>query len=215
MIKAALFDWDNTLVNSWKKLNFCINKTFTHFGHETWTLEQTKQNMHRSLRDWFPEKFGDKWLEAKDYYYASYHEVAKTFEVEVLEGALETIKYLNDNGIPVGIVSNKNGTYLREEIDQLKWHDYFKAVVGSGDAEKDKPSAEPAFLALKLMNLEPSDKILFIGDTIVDTDCANAAGLVPVFYGLAETGVNPNKERDYNLYSVRNHKELLEFIKAF
>ena len=215
MIKAALFDWDNTLVNSWKKLNFCINETFKHYGFESWSLEETKQNMHRSLRDWFPEKFGDKWLEAKDFYYSTYHEVAKKFEVELLEGAFETIKYLHDNGVPIGIVSNKNGTYLREEINQLKWHDYFKAVVGSGDAEKDKPSSEPALLALKLMNLTPSDNILFIGDTIVDTDCANSAGVVPVVYGLAETGPNPAKERSYNFFNVKNHKELVDFIKGF
>jgi len=56
--KAVIFDWDNTLVDSWGTIQAALNMTFDDFGLETWTLEQTKQRVARSMRDSFPILFG-------------------------------------------------------------------------------------------------------------------------------------------------------------
>jgi phosphoglycolate phosphatase len=48
-----------------------------------------------------------------------------------------------DLGIVMGVVSNKKAQFLRQEIEGFGWGGYFKAVVGAGDAPRDKPAADP------------------------------------------------------------------------
>ncbi|HLJ20402.1 MAG TPA: HAD hydrolase-like protein, partial [Stellaceae bacterium] len=59
--RAILFDWDNTLVDSWPVIHEALVVTFEGMGHVPWTLEETKQRVRHSLRDAFPRLFGDRW----------------------------------------------------------------------------------------------------------------------------------------------------------
>ncbi len=62
--KAVLFDWDNTLIDSWPVIFEATNATLTEFGHDPWTLEEIKGRVRKSLRNAFPEYYGDRWQEA-------------------------------------------------------------------------------------------------------------------------------------------------------
>src|SRR5690606_3190282 len=53
--RAILFDWDNTLVDTWGVLHRALAATFEAFGRRPWTLEETKRNVRASARDAFPE----------------------------------------------------------------------------------------------------------------------------------------------------------------
>jgi phosphoglycolate phosphatase len=46
-----------------------------------------------------------------------------------------------------GVVSNKDGPFLRAEMAHLGWHGHFGAPVGAGDAAADKPDARLCALA--------------------------------------------------------------------
>ena len=66
--KALLFDWDNTLVESWDAIHHALVVTFEAMGHEPWSLDETKARVRRSLRDAFPALFGARWEEARKLY---------------------------------------------------------------------------------------------------------------------------------------------------
>ena len=55
---AVLLDWDNTLVDSWPVIHEALCETFLALERQPWTLEETKQRVHHSLRDSFPDLFG-------------------------------------------------------------------------------------------------------------------------------------------------------------
>jgi phosphoglycolate phosphatase len=55
---AVLFDWDNTLVDSWAVIHAALNETFTAMDHPNWTREETEARVRGSLRDTFPGMFG-------------------------------------------------------------------------------------------------------------------------------------------------------------
>ena len=57
---AILFDWDNTLVNTWPLIHKAINVTFQEYGLEPWSLEKVKENAHESSREAFPKLFGER-----------------------------------------------------------------------------------------------------------------------------------------------------------
>ena len=63
--RAILFDWDNTLVNTWQTIVECYHDTFTALGHTPWTASEVRERAHGSLRDVFPTLFGDRAQEAE------------------------------------------------------------------------------------------------------------------------------------------------------
>ncbi|MEK9930797.1 MAG: HAD hydrolase-like protein, partial [Rhodospirillaceae bacterium] len=64
--RAILFDWDNTLVDTWGVIHDSMNVTLKHMGQNQWTIEETRKNVRKALREAFPELFGDRWEEARD-----------------------------------------------------------------------------------------------------------------------------------------------------
>ena len=52
--RALVFDWDNTLVDSWEVIHVANSRTFEAMGLRPWTFEETRQNVAKSLRDAFP-----------------------------------------------------------------------------------------------------------------------------------------------------------------
>ncbi|MBX9804953.1 MAG: HAD family hydrolase [Alphaproteobacteria bacterium] len=179
---AVLFDWDNTLVDTWKTIFYAVNDTLLAFGLEPWTEEFALSNIQRSGREAFPKWFGDKAKEAQTFFYRLVEE-DNLQGLNPMPGAEAVLEVLVGKGIPVGIISNKKGAFLRKEVAHLGWGDYFGTVVGAGDALRDKPAADPVLLALESLKVPPSQKVWIIGDAPVDWDCALAAGCQPVAIG--------------------------------
>lgn len=177
--RAVLFDWDNTLVDSWPVIHDALNVTLTAYGLEPWTLAETKQRVRKSMRDSFPALFGERWEEAGDVFYERYAAI-HIEKVEAAPHARDMLEQLYDNGIYLGVVSNKKGDYLRQEAAHLGWERYFGRIVGALDAAQDKPAPAPVALALDGSGILPGRAVWFAGDADIDMECAANAGCVPV-----------------------------------
>jgi phosphoglycolate phosphatase len=176
--RAILFDWDNTLVDSFGTIHAALVETQLAMGNETWTLQQAKERVRHSLRDAFPVMFGDHWEAAREIFYAAFERLHLDHLV-ALPGAEETLRAVADHCL-LAVVSNKTGKYLRKESQHLKWDALFHRVVGANDCARDKPSPEPVLLALQGSGISPGPDVWFVGDTDIDLQCAHGAGCVPV-----------------------------------
>ena len=58
---ALLFDWDNTLADTWPAIHHALAVTFRAMDREPWTLEETRARVRASARDSFPALFGSRW----------------------------------------------------------------------------------------------------------------------------------------------------------
>ena len=67
-LKAAVFDWDNTLAESRTALVFCVNKVLQEYNMPEWNIVKAKRDNTLSFRDNFPRIFGDKAAEAYEKY---------------------------------------------------------------------------------------------------------------------------------------------------
>jgi phosphoglycolate phosphatase len=184
--RAVIFDWDNTLVDSWGAIAEAINYTRARFGLQTWNRDEILANCTRSARESFPDWFGDKWQEAWQEYYACFEKVRQRAGIDEADGATELLAWLREYKIPALVVSNKSGDYLRQEAAVLDWNKYFVAIVGAHDAPCDKPAREHADRALTLAGLEGGADIWFIGDSEIDIACARNAECTPVLIGSGE-----------------------------
>jgi len=174
--RAVIFDWDNTLVDSWPVILDALNTTFRAYDLPEWSLADAKAKVRHSMRDSFPAIFGDEWEKAGEVFYARYAEIHADAVVPAT-GAGELLDYLSDAGIYLSVVSNKRGDYLRKEADQLGWNRYFGKIVGAFDAVRDKPDPAPVQMALEPAEILPGEAaVWFIGDADIDIKCGKNAG---------------------------------------
>lgn len=183
--RAVLFDWDNTLVNTWPTIVECYHDTFMTLGLTPWTAEEVQVRAHGSLRDVFPTLFGDRASEAEKVFYQTFHRIHLE-RLQPLPGADALLERCREAGCYVAIVSNKVGENLRTEMAHLGWQRWIARAVGAKDAKRDKPAPDPIYLALDGTGIAPDETVWMVGDSLADLQCAHAAGCLPVLVGGAE-----------------------------
>lgn len=173
---AVLFDWDGTLVDTLEGIRAAHDHVRISFGQKPWNDEEFQIHILWSARDLFPRLYGDQWEKA----HALFYDHVRQHHLEHLKplpGARDLLQLLKDEGIPVGVVSNKKSDYIQKEVEYLNWKDYFFHVVGAGVAARDKPEADPIIWALeRAAEPYPPEKVWFVGDTETDLKAARAAG---------------------------------------
>ena len=207
--KAILFDWDNTLMDTTPILYKAFCALRAYYNLPEYSMEEYRKRTGLSLRETFPDLFGDKWEEAKKVYLDAYRE----HHLEMLtpfDKAREAVALAYEKTGNVGVVSNKTGAILREEVAHLGWQSYFRAVVGAGDAEHDKPAADPVFKALEgtgisYENGKLSAPVWFVGDGDADMECACVSGCLRVRMAAE------NKDGS-DVLTVKNCEELLSVL---
>lgn len=203
--KSIIFDWDNTLVDTWEVTRDIVNHVRVKFDQPAWSIEEIKNNTHFSAKDAFPKWFGDKTEEAflclKQYIEEGQEDQIKS--LSAIDGAHDLLIYLSKKNIPCSIYSNKQGERLRTEVNYMNWNPYFVGVYGSQDFPFDKPNAYGALEIIKKYSWE-ADSTWFIGDTTVDWTCAKNSGCLPIRVG------NTNIEDD--ILSFNNCIDILNYM---
>ncbi|MEH7356644.1 HAD family hydrolase [Neobacillus drentensis] len=124
--------------------------------------------------------------------------------VPIFEEIIEVIK-----GLPkAGIVTSKTADEMNHSFYLLNIDHHFHSVVCASDTEKRKPNPDPLELALKLLGCK-ADEAIYIGDSIYDMQCANAAG---VDFGLALWGARTTSGFENAKYIIENPKDILNLI---
>ncbi|MCX8506788.1 MAG: HAD family hydrolase [Alphaproteobacteria bacterium] len=211
--RAILFDWDNSLVETWPSIIAALNATLAEMGHPIWSESEAKLKIRASLRDAFPAMFGTRWEIARDIYY---REFTRTHLESLVAkpNADELLRYLSQNNgaktardpLFLGVVSNKQGKYLRAECTALNWDGYFQALVGANDAVRDKPDPAVIDHVLHGSAILPGPDVWLVGDTAMDMHCAWAAGCTPILVGT------PNDGEDFSQYPPAWHCVDLESL---
>ncbi len=217
--KAIIFDWDNTLVDTWPLIQTAINNTMNKMGKDNWDLEKVKNTVHKSMRDSFPEIFGDNWQQAGEIYRNSYHAI-NIDKIQLLPNSLNLIKKISELGIMQFIISNKIGSTLRKEVKKLQIDKLFFSIVGSQDANFDKPDKSVVDFAVLGSEIDLSkDEIWFIGDTISDIECAHNANCTPIIYGHSNNQISKSislqmiNEGKIPVYF--DHIEIINLLESF
>jgi phosphoglycolate phosphatase len=179
---VLLYDWDNTLVDAWAGITAALNAAFEAFALPLWSVEDTRNRVRVSMRESFPVMFGDRWEDARDIFYRALtrNHLEHVTPMPGIEAVLQA-----GSRRPQAVVSNKNGEFLRREVQHLGWGGFFGPVVGAGDAVADKPDPAPLLLALGRMDVLPDASVWYVGDTALDMQAARAAGVTAVLLGDA------------------------------
>jgi phosphoglycolate phosphatase len=204
--RAILFDWDNTLVDTWPCITKATNITLQTMGHEPWTDAQVRERVAGSLRDTFPRIYGDRWEEARQVYYKAFEQVHLDMLI-ALPAAADVLNAARASSAYLALVSNKTGKYLRAEVNHLGWASMFGRMIGAQDAPRDKPALDPVHMAMDGSGIRIGADVWFVGDAGIDVECGRAAGCTTVL-------VQPSKYDGAHQphHHVRDCQELLELL---
>lgn len=178
--KAIFYDWDGTLADSYKFLESAHNHVRRGLGLTEFKGDEFKGYFGHPREKLYAELYGHEIEQAKSLFgdYVTKHHMDN---LNPMEGAEELLKIGADLGIVMGVVSNKKAQFLRQEIEGFGWGGYFKAVVGAGDAPRDKPAADPLIKIANDCGYNNLENAWYVGDTDVDLQCAKNALCASVF----------------------------------
>lgn len=175
--EAIFFDADGTLLDSADFLLSGHNHVRDSYGQPRFSSEDFHNMISMTTKDVYARLYGDRSEAAQKILYTYINE-RQSDHLKPIEGARETLEFLSGQGIPLGIVSNKNQASLESAVEKLGWQGYFRTLVGAGGPRRGKPSAEPLLYAMENIKL-PLDRVgsvWMVGDHGADIGCARAAG---------------------------------------
>ncbi len=187
--KAILFDWDNTLIDSERSIYNVLNTILQAFQRPLFTYEEFAKLPPVSIRSFLNSVLPvDCQHKAEELY--NHH--ARNLTLTPFSHVPLLLEWVQAKTIPMGVVSNKDGTLLRRDVENLGWGHFFQAIVGANDTPEEKPSAVPLWHALELMQIPAGTDVWFVGDSMIDIACAVHAGCQPIGVG-AHTHLHPHE----------------------
>ena len=177
--KAVIFDLDGTLLDTLKDLQEGTNYALRVNGMPERTLDEIRRFVGSGARKLIErvipghEKEGvfEKVMEDFNFYYKEHCKD----HTQPYPGIAELLHELKQNGYALGVVSNKPDFAVQELIPDY-FPDTFASVTGERKGVAKKPAPDLIWEAVKKLNVA-KDEAVYVGDSEVDLEAANNAGL--------------------------------------
>ncbi len=212
MKKAVIFDLDGTLLNTISDLNNSVNLTFKAFNIDrNDSVDKTMSMVGHGIKNLIEQCFVD-YPELSDSAYKKFLEIYNDEYYKTTipyKGIKEMVDILIDNGIKIGVNSNKNDSYSKKLIEIHFPNINQELVLGHVDGMKVKPDPEGANLIINRMNVDKSD-VVYIGDSSTDIKTAENTNIdsLSVTWGF-------RSEEELKLVAhklVHSPKEIVDYI---
>lgn len=114
--RVVLFDWDGTLAETRPAVVDAMEHTLAAYGREPWDETKRKyRDTSKSLKENFPNFFGEESVRAYDDYLA-YYRVHGMRRIVPAPGAADFLRSCINAGVGIYVVSNKEKTLLTAEV---------------------------------------------------------------------------------------------------
>ena len=176
--QTYLFDFDYTLADSSKGIVMCYRNVLERHGHTGISDEQIKRTIGKTLVDSFAilsEITDTDTLEIYRKEYVKEADKYMTANTRLFPETAEVLTRLKAQGAKIGIISTKYRYRIMELLGHALPQGTIDLIVGGEDVQTPKPSPEGVFIALEKLHTEKAST-LYIGDSIVDAETAQAAG---------------------------------------
>ncbi|MBP3781547.1 MAG: HAD family hydrolase [Selenomonas sp.] len=183
--KAAIFDLDGTLIDSLADLADSANEMLAGFGFPRHDLDKYRYFVGNGSRKLIErclpaEKAADSaFVDEALAKYKLCYDRNLTHKTVCYEGIMDMLTALQAKHIPLGICTNKHQSAADIIVDTLFPKDMFVSVIGDCKDMPRKPDPQKVLLIAAKMGVKPAE-VAYFGDTSVDMDTANNAGMLPI-----------------------------------
>ena len=213
--RAIFFDFDYTLGDATGCIVAGFNYAFARMGLAQPDYEAVRGTIGMTLENAYTLLSGDASPEGQQRFRRLYVEKANPLQVEgtrLFPGAVELLDWLKEQGILAAIVSTKRRQVIEEILAYRKLSDRVAFCVGGNDTPHYKPAPDGALLALAKAGIAP-EQALFVGDTVIDAETAQRAGLD---FAAVCNGTTPPAAFDPwpHVYVARDLPDLHRWLKT-
>ncbi|KOS64068.1 pyrophosphatase PpaX [Lysinibacillus sp. FJAT-14222] len=174
-VKALLFDFDGTLLNT----NDLIIQTFMHVLNERFPGQYSPKDCLKFLGPSLKQTMSDIAPGEEDAMIAKYREYNELHHDELVTqypDVVSTLEQLKAMGIKLAIVSTKRNGMIDRGLSVLGACHLFDVRIGTDDVKNVKPDPEPVVLALERLGVNKEEAIM-IGDNSHDIEAGHNAGV--------------------------------------
>ena len=190
--ELVLLDLDGTLVDSIPDLARCLNLSLADLklpqreldNIRNWVGNGIDKLIHRALtNDMDAEADFTQHAQVKEvfmkYYYAEPCKLSDCYP-----GVREGLSQLEQKGIKMGVVTNKNEEFVAPILETLGIDGHMNIIIGGNTLAERKPHPLPLLHAAEVFATDPSSSLM-VGDSVSDVKAARAAEfqIVCVSYG--------------------------------
>ncbi|MEM2841414.1 MAG: HAD family phosphatase [Candidatus Bathyarchaeia archaeon] len=210
LIKAVIFDFDGTIVDSYeahlesfrralRKLSLKVDdeEIYRRFGKPAKVIlaEILPDSVHHLIDDIVREK-------RREF-------IETSSRIRLFGGVEETLKYLRSKGVGLGLATSADRPSVMRVLERFSLQHYFDTVVSSEDVVEAKPNPKIFILTAERLGVEPDD-CLIVGDSIFDVIAALEAGMRIVVVANNPYQVEEVREKGVEvLYSMGELKNII------
>lgn len=200
-----LFDMDGTIADTDEMI---VESFFTLYDMYLDGKRKTKEEIYyfsgppikETLKKEFPH------LDV-DFMYKEYLKVSqKIYDTTVypMKGCREVLIKLKEAGIKLGVVTNKMRKPALKTLDIIGFNDLFTYIVGFDDVKNGKPSNEGILKALNFYQIKNLDKVLYVGDNMIDDLTAKNAGIKSAIIYFGKREIPKTLKPDIKLFNFND-----------
>lgn len=207
--KWVFFDLDGTLTDSSEGIEKSAAGALDAFGIAYDSLDDLSVFIGPPLRAMFP-KWGvpeDKTDEAIRIFRRRYNTVGK-FENHPYPGIAEMLGHLKDAGLKLAVATSKPEPMAKEILKHFHLDGYFDVIAG---ATYDKSRESKEAILRYLLDMCSAEDAVLVGDTVYDTEGAEAVGIASIGAAWGFGSTDEMKEKGA-LRIVRTPGELETYL---
>jgi len=224
MIKAILFDVDNTLIDFMRMKNKSCEAAIDAMIDAG--LKMSKKDALKLLYELYQihgiesqrifQKFTKKIYGKENYKLIShgvlaYRKMRESYLVPY-SNVIPTLIEIKKQGYQLAIVSDAPIMEAWIRIASLKLDDFFDVIITKADARRQKTSPAPFKLAIKRLGIKPEETIM-IGDRIDrDVNTAKKLGIHTIYARYGDENP-PEKGKSGADFEINDISEILRIIK--
>lgn len=208
MLKAIIFDFDGTLLDSDKMIVETFRQLYEIFKPNVNPdldrfLSFSGPPIKESLKKEFPDV-------DQDFAFEQFQNLSKENYIKYVKPfpyVIDTLEELKKRNLKIALVTSKGRVATEYALKLTSLDNIFDFIICADEVKKVKPDPEGVLLALKCLNIENKNDAIYIGDSRYDYLTAKNAGLKFGYVTFSPRKLFDNEKADIYISSFKNFVE--------